>query len=74
MGQAARLAKDAGKKGSPPATEKLKISEPLDRFPAHVFDLADSLEHLDLSGTGLSALPTRRRPPAEAQDRLFLQL
>ncbi|RYP78649.1 hypothetical protein DL769_003145 [Monosporascus sp. CRB-8-3] len=57
MGQAAQSAKDAGEEGSPPVTMKLKISEPLDRFPAHIFDLADSLEHLDLSGTGLSSLP-----------------
>ncbi|RYP00955.1 hypothetical protein DL764_006338 [Monosporascus ibericus] len=57
MGQAARLAKDAGEEGSPPAMRRLKMAEPLDRFPAHVFDLADSLGHLDLSGTGLSALP-----------------
>ncbi|RYP35424.1 hypothetical protein DL767_003831 [Monosporascus sp. MG133] len=56
-GQGARLAKDAGEEGSPPATKRLKISEPLYRFPAYVFDLAGSLEHLDLSGTGLSALP-----------------
>ncbi|KAI1879212.1 hypothetical protein JX265_002166 [Neoarthrinium moseri] len=37
--------------------KKLKISEPLDGFPSHIFDLAESLEHLDLSGTGLSSLP-----------------
>ncbi|KAI1500339.1 serine/threonine protein kinase [Biscogniauxia marginata] len=36
---------------------KLKISKPLSHLPATVFDHAHSLEHLDLSGTGLSALP-----------------
>ncbi|KAI1633341.1 serine/threonine protein kinase [Biscogniauxia mediterranea] len=36
---------------------RLKISEPLTRLPTSIFDHADSLEHLDLSGTGLSALP-----------------
>ncbi|KAI0596199.1 serine/threonine protein kinase [Biscogniauxia sp. FL1348] len=36
---------------------RLKISEPLTRLPTSIFDYADSLEHLDLSGTGLSALP-----------------
>ncbi|KAI8623116.1 serine/threonine protein kinase [Xylariaceae sp. FL1651] len=35
----------------------LKITEPLDSFPVQVFDHADTLERLDLSGTGLSALP-----------------
>ncbi|KAH9883532.1 outer arm dynein light chain 1 [Xylariomycetidae sp. FL2044] len=34
-----------------------KLSEPLDQFPPEVFHHADTLEHLDLSGTGLSALP-----------------
>ncbi|KAI0376897.1 serine/threonine protein kinase [Hypomontagnella monticulosa] len=38
-------------------TSKLKLSKPLSRFPPAVFDVAASLEHLDLSGTGLSALP-----------------
>ncbi|KAH8646659.1 serine/threonine protein kinase [Xylariales sp. PMI_506] len=37
--------------------KKLKITEPLDTFPLHIFDHAESLEHLDLSGTGLSSLP-----------------
>lgn len=38
---------------------KLKITEPLDSFPTEILDagLAASLEILDLSGTGLSALP-----------------
>ncbi|KAI0155398.1 serine/threonine protein kinase [Hypoxylon sp. FL1284] len=39
------------------AATKFKLSQPLNRFPLHVFDLAGSLEHLDLSGTGLSTLP-----------------
>ncbi|KAI0018672.1 outer arm dynein light chain 1 [Xylariomycetidae sp. FL0641] len=37
--------------------KKLKITEPLSGFPGFIFDHAESLEHLDLSGTGLSALP-----------------
>ncbi|ERS97362.1 serine/threonine protein kinase [Sporothrix schenckii ATCC 58251] len=38
---------------------KLKLTEPLDSFPPEIFDasLAATLEILDLSGTGLSALP-----------------
>lgn len=39
------------------AMKKLKISEPLTSFPVSVFEHADTLEHLDLSGTGLSSLP-----------------
>ncbi|KAI6086841.1 serine/threonine protein kinase [Hypoxylon rubiginosum] len=38
-------------------TTKLKLSKPLDGFPSEIFNLAGSLEHLDLSGTGLSTLP-----------------
>ncbi|KAK1997223.1 serine/threonine protein kinase [Colletotrichum falcatum] len=37
--------------------QKLKLSEPLDGFPREILDLGDTLEHLDLSGTGLSTLP-----------------
>lgn len=37
--------------------QKLKVSEPLGSFPSHIFGHAESLEHLDLSGTGLSSLP-----------------
>ncbi|GKT51382.1 malignant fibrous histiocytoma-amplified sequence 1 [Colletotrichum spaethianum] len=37
--------------------QKLKLSEPLYEFPGEILDLADTLEHLDLSGTGLSTLP-----------------
>ncbi|CAK7265960.1 hypothetical protein SEPCBS57363_001854 [Sporothrix epigloea] len=38
---------------------KLKLTEPLDEFPSEIFDasIASTLEILDLSGTGLSALP-----------------
>ncbi|OTB02751.1 hypothetical protein M426DRAFT_322352 [Hypoxylon sp. CI-4A] len=36
---------------------KLKISKPLSQFPFEIFNHASSLEHLDLSGTGLSSLP-----------------
>ncbi|KAI8964284.1 outer arm dynein light chain 1 [Daldinia sp. FL1419] len=36
---------------------KLKITNPLTYFPTNIFDAADSLQHLDLSGTGLSSLP-----------------
>ncbi|KAI1404236.1 serine/threonine protein kinase [Hypoxylon fuscum] len=38
-------------------TTKLKVSKPLNHFPIEILDLADSLKHLDLSGTGLSVLP-----------------
>ncbi|KAI2618307.1 outer arm dynein light chain 1 [Hypomontagnella submonticulosa] len=42
----------------PTTTTKLKLSKALNCFPAAaIFDVAASLEHLDLSGTGLSALP-----------------
>ncbi|KAI0120962.1 serine/threonine protein kinase [Xylariales sp. AK1849] len=37
--------------------ERLKIVEPLESLPSYIMDLAGSLEHLDLSGTGLSTLP-----------------
>ncbi|KAI1079838.1 serine/threonine protein kinase [Whalleya microplaca] len=38
-------------------TTKLNISKPLSHFPTEIFDAAETLEHLDLSGTGLSTLP-----------------
>lgn len=38
-------------------TQRLKLACGLSTFPAEIFDLADSLEILDLSGNGLSALP-----------------
>ncbi|KZL86965.1 serine threonine protein kinase [Colletotrichum incanum] len=37
--------------------QKLKLFGPLNGFPREILDLADTLEHLDLSGTGLSTLP-----------------
>ncbi|KAJ9156655.1 Leucine-rich repeat-containing protein 28 [Pleurostoma richardsiae] len=36
---------------------KLKLSCPLDAFPSEILELGDTLEQLDLSGTGLSSLP-----------------
>lgn len=63
MGDAAILLKDVAEEekeqqqSPPPLITKLKISSPLTSFPDHIFDLADSLEHLDLSGTGLTTLP-----------------
>ncbi len=36
---------------------RLKLSEGLSEFPREIFDLADTLEILDLSGNALSALP-----------------
>ncbi|ORY56317.1 uncharacterized protein BCR38DRAFT_451018 [Pseudomassariella vexata] len=37
--------------------KKLKITEPLSTFPFSILDHADTLEQLDVSGTGLSSLP-----------------
>ncbi|KAI1204438.1 serine/threonine protein kinase [Annulohypoxylon truncatum] len=53
MHQLANLKVNGGSEGE----TKLKISKPLNRFPNEIFHFADSLEHLDLSGTGLSTLP-----------------
>lgn len=36
---------------------RLKLASPLDTFPLEILDLGDTLEQLDLSGTGLSSLP-----------------
>lgn len=36
---------------------QVQLREPLDAFPPELFDLADTLEVLDLNGTGLSSLP-----------------
>lgn len=36
---------------------RLKLTGPLDSFPAEILDLGQTLEQLDLSGTGLSSLP-----------------
>lgn len=40
------------------ALTRLKLTCPLPTFPAEIFDLGPSLEQLDLSGTGLSSLPS----------------
>lgn len=40
------------------ALTKLKLTCPLPTFPTEIFDLGPSLEQLDLSGTGLSSLPS----------------
>ncbi|ETS74707.1 hypothetical protein PFICI_13191 [Pestalotiopsis fici W106-1] len=37
--------------------EKFKLSVPLDKFPSQILDHAQTLKHLDLSGTGLASLP-----------------
>ncbi|KAK1728861.1 hypothetical protein CaCOL14_008655 [Colletotrichum acutatum] len=37
--------------------QKLKITGTLDEFPSEILELAETLEHLDLSGTGISVLP-----------------
>ncbi|OHE94691.1 serine/threonine protein kinase [Colletotrichum orchidophilum] len=37
--------------------QKLKITGTLDQFPPEILDLAETLEYLDLSGTGISVLP-----------------
>ena len=43
--------------GSLKGTVRLKLSEALSSFPIEIFDLADTLEVLDLSGNELSELP-----------------
>lgn len=40
------------------ALTKLKLTCPLQAFPTEIFDLGSTLEQLDLSGTGLSSLPS----------------
>ncbi|KAJ0167277.1 Protein lap1 [Colletotrichum tanaceti] len=37
--------------------QKFKLAGPLNGLPREILDLADTLEHLDLSGTGISNLP-----------------
>jgi len=44
-------------KGELFGASKLKLSENLAHFPEEIFDLADTLEYLDLSGNSLSDLP-----------------
>jgi hypothetical protein len=43
--------------GALSGARRLKLSEGLAEFPRAIFDLADTLEELDLSGNALSALP-----------------
>jgi hypothetical protein len=43
--------------GMPADTRQLKMSCGLTEFPREIFDLADTLESLDLSGNALSSLP-----------------
>ena len=45
------------RRGDLAGARELRIDEPLDAFPRDVFALADTLELLDLGGTGVSALP-----------------
>lgn len=40
------------------ALTRLKLTCPLSSFPSEILDLGPTLEHLDLSGTGLSSLPS----------------
>lgn len=40
------------------ALTRLKLTCPLRTFPSEIFDLGSTLEQLDLSGTGLSSLPS----------------
>lgn len=46
------------KAGKLQGTKQLKLSAQLTQFPAEIFDLADSLEILDLSGNALTELPS----------------
>lgn len=43
--------------GLPAGTQRLKLACGLTEFPRDIFDLADTLEVLDLSGNALSSLP-----------------
>jgi hypothetical protein len=45
------------KAGLPAGTQQLKLACGLTEFPREIFDLADTLEVLDLSGNALSSLP-----------------
>lgn len=47
--------RSGGYKGA--GLSKLKLTCPLDTFPTEILDLGETLEQLDLSGTGLSSLP-----------------
>lgn len=46
------------KAGKLQGTKQLKLSAQLTQFPAEIFELADSLEILDLSGNALTELPS----------------
>lgn len=46
------------KRGELAGVTRLKLSEHLETFPSEIFDMADSLEVLDLSGNRLSQLPS----------------
>lgn len=46
------------KAGKLQGAKQLKLSAQLTQFPAEIFDLADSLEILDLSGNALTELPS----------------
>ena len=45
------------KKGALNGATRLKLSEKLETFPEEIYDLADTLEILDLTGNQLSSLP-----------------
>ena len=45
------------KRGELTGITRLDLSEGLETFPAEIFELADSLEVLNLSGNSLTSLP-----------------
>ena len=49
------ILKNGGYKGA--GLTQLKLTCPLESFPAEILELGETLEQLDLSGTGLSSLP-----------------
>lgn len=51
--------KEQSRTGQLAGTTRLQLSCNLKEFPAEIFDLADTLEILDLSGNALSGLPDR---------------
>ncbi len=48
---------NALRRGDLAGARELRLSEPLAGFPTEIFGLADTLEVLDLSGTGITTLP-----------------
>ena len=50
--------------GALSGVRRLQMRGGLTEFPREIFDLADSLEILDLSGNALSSLPENRTPTA----------